>query len=251
MKIIGIIPARYASSRFPGKPLVDIGGKSMIERVYAQAEQSAALSHVLVATDDERIAEAVWQFGGNVVMTGSHHQNGTERCCEALGKAVGHFDVVLNIQGDEPFIDPAQLDLLAACFDHPETQIATLVKKLDNPDLLQQPSVMKVVLNTRQEALYFSRSPIPHVRDLPREKWLANHTFYKHIGLYGYRVAGFREVVELPSTPLEQAESLEQLRWLEHGYPIRVAITHTESLSIDTPQDLEEALRRMMGNREQ
>lgn len=245
MKFIGIIPARYASSRFPGKPLADIGGMPMIQRVYKQVE--GVLDNVCVATDDEQIFKAVEAFGGNVVMTSSLHRSGTDRCYEAYAKVGTGYDVIVNIQGDEPFIHPEQIEALKACFSDPSTQIATLVKPFaataDFEKELFNPNSPKVVLNTNNEAMYFSRSVIPYMRGKNYTEWLANHTYYKHIGLYAYRAQTLQEITRLPPSPLELAESLEQLRWLENGYKIKAGITQRETVGIDTPEDLEKALR--------
>jgi 3-deoxy-manno-octulosonate cytidylyltransferase (CMP-KDO synthetase) len=232
LKILGIIPARFASTRFPGKPLIDIGGETMIRRVYEQAKKAASLFDVLVATDDQRIYEEVISFGGKVMMTASHHQNGTERCAELANNIKA--DAIINIQGDEPFIHPEQIDTLASLFNGPDCQIATLVKVCDNSSLLEQPSIIKATVNKDFKALYFSRSVIPYVRNSQSKP-----TFYKHIGIYGYRADILQEIVKLKPSPLEMAESLEQLRWLENGYNILTAITTHESISIDIPEDLE------------
>jgi 3-deoxy-manno-octulosonate cytidylyltransferase (CMP-KDO synthetase) len=240
MKILGIIPARYASTRFPGKPLVDIGGKSMIRRVFEQASQARALTEVWVATDDQRIFDHVIAFGGKAMMTSETHRTGTERCYEAMTQLEkqGHeFDVVINIQGDEPFIDPSQIEKVAGCFSDPEVKIASLRKAITSPEELSSPNIIKVVCNLKGRAIYFSRSPIPFIRG-KEEDWLAYHTFYKHIGIYAFRRHVLTEVNALEPTPLEIAESLEQLRWLENGYSIQVEVTLTESHSIDTPEDL-------------
>lgn len=242
LNFIGIIPARYASTRFPGKPLADIAGKSMIQRVYEQT--SKALDAVVVATDDTRIFEAVEAFGGKAVMTSDLHKSGTDRCYEALTKAEGNFDVVINIQGDEPFVQPEQIMALKECFDDAETQIATLVKPFaaeDDFDVLFNPNSPKVVFNTNREALYFSRSIVPYYRNAPHTEWLKKQTYYKHIGMYAYRAQVLGEVTKLAQSPLELAESLEQLRWLENGYRIKVGITDTETIAIDTPEDLKRA----------
>ena len=220
MKFLGIIPARYASTRFPAKPLAMLGGKTVIQRVYEQV--AGVLDDAYVATDDERIEAAVKAFGGKVVMTSVHHKSGTDRCYEACTKIGGDFDVVVNIQGDEPFIQPSQLDAVKACFDDATTQIATLVNKNWN-------------------ALYFSRSIIPYQRNAEKQDWLKGHTYYKHIGLYAYRTEVLKEITMLPQSSLELAESLEQLRWLENGYKIKVGISEVETIGIDTPQDLERA----------
>ncbi|MCQ2267498.1 MAG: 3-deoxy-manno-octulosonate cytidylyltransferase [Bacteroidaceae bacterium] len=242
MKFLGIIPARYASTRFPAKPLAILGGKPVIQRVYEQV--TSVLPDAVVATDDERIAEVVRSFGGNVVMTSTEHRSGTDRCYEALTKTPGEFDVVINIQGDEPFIQASQLQSVMDCFKDEETQIATLVKPFtpaDGYDALENVNSPKVVINKNSQALYFSRSIIPFTRNKDRKEWLAGHTYYKHIGLYAYRTEVLREITSLPQSSLELAESLEQLRWLENGYVIKVGLTQVETIGIDTPQDLEKA----------
>ncbi len=244
MKFIAIIPARYASTRFPGKPLVDMRGKTMIQRVYEQV--SSCLSAVYVATDDARICQAVHDFGGRAVMTSETHRSGTDRCWEAYERIGGGEDVIINIQGDEPFIQPRQIEAIMACFDTPSTQIATLVKPFSEADgeaALFNPNSPKVVLNDAGEALYFSRSVIPYLRNSPTSEWLSRHTFYKHIGMYAYRADVLKEITRLPQSSLEIAESLEQLRWLQNGYRIKVGITTQETIGIDTPDDLEKALR--------
>lgn len=247
MKFIGIIPARYASTRFPGKPLADMKGKPMIQRVYEQVED--VLDAVCVATDDERIAAAVKAFGGQAVMTSDQHRSGTDRCYEAYQKVGAGYEVIINIQGDEPFIHPEQIETLKRCFDDPATEIATLVKPFDpNGDFegtLFNPNSPKVVFNKRMEALYFSRSIIPYIRGEHYTEWLRTRTFYKHIGLYAYRAATLREITALPQSELEKAESLEQLRWLENGYRIKVGITHQETIGIDTPEDMARAIEFM------
>lgn len=242
MKFLGIIPARYASTRFPAKPLAILGGKPVIQRVYEQV--TSVLPDAVVATDDERIAEVVRSFGGNVVMTSTEHRSGTDRCYEALTKTPGEFDVVINIQGDEPFIQASQLQSVMDCFQDEETQIATLVKPFtpaDGYDALENVNSPKVVINKNSQALYFSRSIIPYTRNKEHKEWLAGHTYYKHIGLYAYRTEVLREITSLPQSSLELAESLEQLRWLENGYVIKVGLTQVETIGIDTPQDLEKA----------
>lgn len=237
MNIIGIIPARYASTRFPGKPLIDIGGKSMIQRVYEQCRKAGTLSDVIVATDDERIAEHVRSFGGKVVMTNADHQSGTDRCAEVVHKYDGLCDAVINIQGDEPFIDPAQIDAIAFAFHEPHTQIATLIKPLKDEAEIKNPNVVKAIRNKHNEAIYFSRSAIPYRRS-PE----ATIVYYKHIGIYGYRKEVLTEITQLPLGILEQAENLEQLRWIEHGYKIALAETTIENIAIDTPDDLKKVL---------
>jgi 3-deoxy-manno-octulosonate cytidylyltransferase (CMP-KDO synthetase) len=249
MKFLGIIPSRYASTRFPGKPLFDMDGKTMIQRVYEQVQST--VDRLYVATDDERIAEAVRKFGGNVILTSEKHNSGTDRCYEAYCKAGGDFDIVINIQGDEPFIQPEQIELIKSCFSAPDTQIATLVKPFDKDDDFEQtlfnPNTPKVVLNNRNEAMYFSRSIIPYVRGKAHTEWLRVHTFYKHIGLYAYRAGVLKEITALPQSSLEIAESLEQLRWLQNGYKIKAGITNRETIGIDTPDDMEKALACLRG----
>lgn len=244
MKFIAIIPARYASTRFPGKPLALLGGKPVIQRVYEQV--AGVLDDAVVATDDRRIYDAVLAFGGKAEMTSTEHRSGTDRCWEAYCKQGGAYDAVVNVQGDEPFIRPAQLEALKCCFDDPETQIATLVKPFaekDGPEALENPNSPKVVLDSRSRALYFSRSVIPYLRGVDRAEWLRRHTYYKHIGIYAFRTEVLREVTSLPQSPLELAESLEQLRWLENGYRIGVGVTNFDTVGIDTPEDLERAER--------
>ena len=242
IRFIAIIPARYASTRFPAKPLAMLGGKPVIQRVYEQV--SSVLDDVFVATDDERIYAAVEKFGGRVIMTREDHKSGTDRCFEAYGKAGIDCDVVINVQGDEPFIQASQIHSLQACFDDEHTQIATLVKPFTEADglqALQNPNSPKVVVSDDYRALYFSRSVIPYLRGIAPEEWLTRHTFYKHIGLYAYRTDTLREITQLPQSTLEKAESLEQLRWLDHGYVIKVGLTDVETIGIDTPEDLQKA----------
>lgn len=244
MKFVAIIPARYASTRFPGKPLADMNGKYMIQRVYEQVKK--CIQEVYVATDDDRIAQAVTRFGGNAIMTSDKHRSGTDRCYEALTKIAGRFDVVINIQGDEPFIKPEQIEAIMACFDTPDTEIATLVRPFteeESFDALFNSNSPKVVLNKKQEAIYFSRSIIPYIRNFSHTEWLKQHTFYKHIGMYAYRSDILKEITALPQSPLEIAESLEQLRWIENGYKIKTGITTQETIGIDTPEDMEKALK--------
>ena len=248
MSFIGIIPARYASSRFPGKPLADINGKPMIQRVYEQAAK--ALPLVYVATDDARIVECVESFSGNVILTATTHCSGTDRCAEAIAKIQLDreikFDVVINIQGDEPFIDPLQIRQLLSCFDTPEVQIATLVKRFSEEEDIFNPNTPKVVVSREGEALYFSRSPVPYLRDVDRSEWTRKHIFYKHIGMYAYRADILKVLSRLTPSLLETAESLEQLRWLENGYRIKVAETECETQAVDTPEDLAQLLRKFM-----
>lgn len=238
--ILAIIPARYASTRFPGKPLIDLGGKTMIQRVYEQTKLASLIQDVVVATDDDRIFNHVRSFGGKVVMTGNH-SSGTDRCFDALQQQQKKYEYVINVQGDEPFIQPAQIDLLAAALDG-TTEIATLAKKITDTETIFNANVVKVVFNQHGKALYFSRSPIPHVRNKPESEWLQSTPFYKHIGMYAYRSDVLQKITSLPVSLLEQTESLEQLRWLEHGYSISVFETEIENLGIDTPEDVQRAL---------
>ena len=239
MKYIGIIPARYASTRFPGKPLALLGGKPVIQRVYEQV--APLLSATYVATDDNRIYEAVTQFGGHAIMTSPNHKSGTDRIEEAMQKIGGDYDVVVNIQGDEPFVQREQIEALCACFADPTTQIATLGKPFDSIEAAENPNSPKIVVDNNGFALYFSRSIIPYVRNKERKDWIEAYPFLKHLGLYAYRREVLSEVTRLPQSSLEIAESLEQLRWLQNGYRIRVAITDQETVGIDTPDDLERA----------
>ncbi|MGM9782687.1 MAG: 3-deoxy-manno-octulosonate cytidylyltransferase [Paludibacteraceae bacterium] len=244
MKFVGIIPARYASTRFPGKPLADIFGKPMIQHVYERAAQ--VFETVVVATDDERIAQAVTHFGGRAVMTATTHRTGTDRCYEAYTKLAETFDVVVNIQGDEPFIAIEQMELLKNCFVANDVQIATLVKPFA-PDAtwhdLQNPNTPKVLVGAQSEAIYFSRSVVPYMRGVQPDQWASAHTFYKHIGIYAYRADVLERITHLPQGVLEQCESLEQLRWLENGLRIKVAVTTAENHSVDTPDDLQKILQ--------
>ncbi len=246
MKFVGIIPARYASTRFPGKPLADILGQPMIQRVYERASQ--VLDTVVVATDDQRIYDAVVQFGGRVVMTSENHKTGTDRCYEALTKLPETYDVVINIQGDEPFIAIDQIEALKNCFVSDQIQLATLVKPFDaniSIDELENPNTPKVILSQAGEAICFSRSVIPYLRGVEKSQWAAAHTYYKHIGIYAYRTDILAQITKMTQTPLEKAESLEQLRWLENGLHIHVAITHSDNHSIDTPEDLQRVVALM------
>ena len=238
MDFLGIIPARYQSVRFPGKPLVDIAGKPMIIRTYEQVLKVKQFVNVVVATDDQRIYKEVLSFGGNVVMTAHTHTSGTERCAEAFLQLAKKQEntVVVNIQGDEPFIQPEQIEELIACFDNSDVQIATLIKKIDREEVLQNPNVVKVVISNEKKALYFSRYPIPFLRNNSMQEV----DFYKHIGIYAYRADILSEIVKLPPSPLEKAESLEQLRWLQAGYTIQTVETqYDDTIGIDTPQDIE------------
>lgn len=238
MKTLGIIPARFASTRFPGKPLIQIHGKSMIQRVYEQASKASSLDQVVVATDDGRIAEEVENFGGQYLITADGHLSGTDRCAE-VASALPEFDIIINIQGDEPYIDPFQIDLLASCFTNPETQLATLVKKIYTETELFNQNIPKVLINSLGEAIYFSRQTIPFIRNAQPEEWLNTHQFYKHIGIYGYSRSVLLEITRLPASALELAESLEQLRWLENNYKIQTRVTEIETIAIDTPEDLD------------
>jgi 3-deoxy-manno-octulosonate cytidylyltransferase (CMP-KDO synthetase) len=241
MQFIGIIPARYASTRFPGKPLIDIGGKTMIQRVYEQA--SKALEWVYVATDDERIFNHVQSFGGRAVMTSANHKSGTDRCSEAIkiilaGEEGKRFDVVINIQGDEPFIKPEQLRLLMGCFEDASVNIATLAKPIEDNEDIFNPNVVKVIRNKECNAIYFSRSPIPYIRNEQLENWQQAFSFLKHVGIYAYKISVLKQLTVLAPSLLELAESLEQNRWLENGHSIYVETTKFETIAIDTPEDL-------------
>lgn len=241
MRTLAIIPARYASTRFPGKPLALLGGKPMIEWVWDCVASLQALTEAVVATDDTRIAEAVEAFGGRAMMTRSTHRSGTDRCGEVLEmlEAEGKvFDVVVNIQGDEPFVQQEQLTSLIGCFENSDTQIATLKTAIGNIEELCSPNNVKVVCNNTGNALYFSRQPIPYLRGVEREEWLQRQSYYKHVGIYAFRATVLKELVRLSPSQLELSESLEQLRWLENGYPIRVCMTPTANMGIDTPEDL-------------
>ena len=244
LKYIGIIPARYASSRFPGKPLADICGQSMIERVYRQTVKE--LDEVYVATDDNRIADAVIKFGGKVVMTSTQHRSGTDRCYEAYCNVGSDADVIINIQGDEPFIDPSQIKAIKQCFSDDSTQIATLVRRFDPAmgfDALFDCNTPKVVLDNEMNALYFSRSIIPYIRNYEWKEWVNKADFYTHVGMYAYKAGVLRDITKLPQTSLEIAESLEQLRWLQNGYKIKAGITECPTIGIDTPEDLQRAIQ--------
>ena len=240
MKVVGIIPARYNSTRFPGKPLAMIKGKTMIQRVCEQAWKSK-LDAVVVATDDIRIADEVLKFGGKYVMTDPRHQSGTDRCCEAVQMLEEQYDAVVNIQGDEPFIDPRHIDLLVDMISRDDTQLASLVKRVEEAEDLFGSSKVKVVMDKTGKALYFSRNPIPFMQNVAHEKWLQKGRFYQHIGIYAYKTETLHQIAKMQPSALEQAESLEQLRWLENGLSIRMAVVAGESLSIDTPDDLAKA----------
>lgn len=241
MEFIAIIPARFGSTRFHGKPLVQINNKSMVHNVYVQA--SLVFDEVWVATDDVRIVNEVESFGGNVVLTKKKHKSGTDRCAEAIEKIQTlknkKWDVVINVQGDEPFIKTEQLKEIKKCFKSKRTQIATLIKPINNKEDIFNTNKPKVVINNKNEAIYFSRLPIPFLRGIDEKRWVTKHSFYKHIGLYGYRTDILLEITKLEVSKLEKAESLEQLRWIENGYKIKTAFTEHESISIDTPKDLE------------
>jgi 3-deoxy-manno-octulosonate cytidylyltransferase (CMP-KDO synthetase) len=239
-----IIPARYASTRFPGKPLVLLGDKPLIQRVYEQAIKSIEL--VYVATDDNRILDTVLKFGGKAVITSSEHQSGTDRCAEAVDRIMSEtgqkIDIVVNIQGDEPFIHPAQIDLLKSCFNDKTVQIATLIRKTAIGEDIFNPNQPKVIIDSEGNAIYFSRTPIPYYRGLEAKEWSKEHVFFKHLGLYAYTTPVLKKITKFARTPLEIAESLEQNRWIENGLKIRTAVTDRESIGIDTPDDLKRAL---------
>ena len=238
---IGVIPARFSSTRFPGKPLTKINGVSMVERVYRQASLTTKLKSVIVATDDQRIFDHVKSFGGRVMLTSSDHPSGTDRIAEVIERLKNNneaFDVAINIQGDEPFIQPTQIERVISIFENPTAEIGTLIKRLENAEDLFNPNVVKVVVDGRGKALYFSRSPIPFVRNTISDNWLDDHVFYKHIGIYGYKTDTLKEITSLQLSPVEKAESLEQLRWLYNGYTIHTMVTDIETIGIDTPDDL-------------
>ena len=245
MNMIALIPARYASTRFPGKPLADIHGKTMIQRVYEQASQ--VVEDVWVATDDKRIEQAVEHFGGRTVMTDAGHKSGTDRIREALDhieeQTGKNFDIAINVQGDEPFIQPDQLQELIECFQQPDAQIATLIRSIEDTNEIFNENLPKAVTDRQGNALYFSRSPIPFIRNREKDQWLNHYPFMKHIGMYGYRTEILRKITRLPPSSLEIAESLEQNRWIEHGYRIKTAITRFINHPVDTPSDLEAILR--------
>ncbi|MGM0496953.1 MAG: 3-deoxy-manno-octulosonate cytidylyltransferase [Bacteroidota bacterium] len=242
MKFAAIIPARYKSSRFPGKPLAKIKGISMIERVYNQTLK--ALAHVYVATDDERIEKEVKRFGGNCIMTKPTHKSGTDRLAEAIQLIEKYnkeeYDVIINVQGDEPFIHPEQIKELCACFNEESTEIATLAKYITNNNEIFNPNLPKLITNLNNEAIYFSRSPIPYIRDEEESRWAEKHSFKKHLGMYGYRTEILKTLTNLPPSSLEQAESLEQNRWLENGYTIKIRMTEYKNHPVDTPGDLKD-----------
>ena len=244
MKFIGIIPARYASTRFPGKPLAILGGKTVIQRVYEQVV--SVLGEAFVATDDERIRQAVEAFGGKAVMTRTDHKSGTDRIQEAAENIGTTADVIINVQGDEPFIQQSQLATVKALFDDPQVQIGTLGKPFESMDAVENPNSPKIVCDMNGYAMYFSRSVIPYVRGKEPSAWLEHFPYLKHLGLYAYRREVLAEITKLPQSPLELAESLEQLRWLQNGYRIRVAETDIETVGIDTPEDLARAERYLM-----
>ena len=239
MKFTAIIPARYASTRFPGKPLAMLGGKTVIQRVYEQAV--SVLGEAYVATDDERILHTVESFGGKAVMTRSDHKSGTDRIEEAATKIGTDADVIINIQGDEPFIQRSQIETLCQLFDNPETQIGTLGKRFESMEAVENPNSPKIVCDINGFALYFSRSVIPFIRGVEPQQWFGRYPFLKHLGLYAYRREVLAEITTLAQSPLELAESLEQLRWLQNGYRIKVGLTDVETVGIDTPEDLQRA----------
>ncbi len=242
--ILGVIPARYASSRFPGKPLVNILGKSMIQRVYEQTKKSSKLDEIVVATDDERIFDHVKSFGGQAVMTEINHPSGTDRCYEAFKKSGKDFSYIINIQGDEPFIDSSQIDLLVSVCNG-KTELATLMIPVDSHELLFDPGEVKITMNNKHEALYFSREVIPHIKGVDKKDWHKHFPYYRHAGMYAYRADILKEITKLEMSSLEKAESLEQLRWLENGFKIKLAVTNFDSHCIDTPEDIEKVLRLM------
>lgn len=242
--ILGVIPARYASSRFPGKPLVEIKGKSMLQRVYEQTKLSNLLGYVVIATDDKRIEEHAKSFGAKVVMTHPNHPSGTDRCFEAYQLVNKKFDYVINIQGDEPFLHPDQINSLAEVCNG-STEIATQMIKCTNHEVLFDTGEVKIILNTNNEALYFSRSVIPFIKNVDQKEWHNHFDYYRHVGMYAYKVDVLERITKLPVSNLEKAESLEQLRWLENGFKIKCAVTNYDSHCIDTPEDIDKVLRLM------
>lgn len=245
IKATGIIPARYASTRFPGKPLIDLAGKSMLQRVYEQCLLCDSLSEIIIATDDDRIYGHALSFTKNVCMTSAEHPSGTDRCAEVVQKMDIKTDIVVNIQGDEPLINPNQISLLVNCFEDPKTQIATLVKKIETENVLFNTNTPKVILDSENFAIYFSRETIPHIRNVEKTEWLTKHTFYQHIGIYAYNVEVLNQISKLQPSILEKAESLEQLRWIESDYKIKTALTSEESIAIDSPEDVEKVLSKL------
>ncbi len=242
MKILGIIPARYGSSRFIGKPLVEINGKTMIKRVYEQAKATSLLHKVVVATDDKRIFDHVKSFNGDVMMTAKTHESGTDRCAEVARHFQNEIDIVINIQGDEPFIQPEQINALANFMKNTDFQIGTLAKLIgEDEGVIFNPNVVKVIF-AQQQAIYFSRQAIPYIRNQEQENWMYQFDYYKHIGMYGYQMKTLLEIAELSPSSLEFAESLEQLRWLENGYSIGIETTKLETIGIDTPEDIQKAI---------
>ena len=246
--IVGIIPARYSSTRFPGKALCDIKGKTMVQRVYEQAKCSAHLHKVVVATDDQRIIDNVLSFGGEVVMTASTHPSGTDRCWDALQQLKDQYQYVINIQGDEPFINPKQIDELAIVLEDATTELATQMIAVDSYEMLADEGEVKIVLNTKNEALYFSRAVIPYIKNIDQKEWHKHHSYYRHVGMYAYRRYILEKITKLPVSALEKAESLEQLRWLENGFKIKCVTTEFDSHCIDTPEDLQRMLKFMESN---
>ncbi len=247
MRFLGIIPARYQSSRFPGKPLANIAGKSMLQRVYEQVVQCSLLDKVIIATDNQQILEHAMSIGAEAVMTNEKHPSGTDRCFEAYTNLNEYYDVVINIQGDEPFINPIQIELLIKSFK-PDDQIATLMIKCKDYETLASEGEVKIVLDKNNYALYFSRSVIPYLRDVPKEQWHLHHTYYRHLGMYAYRTDILKSITMLSPSTLEQKESLEQLRWLENGYKILCIETEYESYCIDYPEDIEKLIKTMQNN---
>jgi len=246
--IVGIIPARYSSTRFPGKALCDIKGKTMVQRVYEQAKRSAHLHKVVVATDDQRIVDNVLSFGGEVVMTASTHPSGTDRCWDALQQLKDQYQYVINIQGDEPFINPKQIDELAIVLEDATTELATQMIAVDSYEMLADEGEVKIVLNTKNEALYFSRAIIPYIKNTDKKEWYKRHSYFRHVGMYAYRRDILEKITKLPVSALEKAESLEQLRWLENGFKIKCVTTKFDSHCIDTPEDLQRMLKFMESN---
>lgn len=245
MKVLAVIPARFASTRFPGKPLVDIAGMSMIQRVYEQVKKSSLVTKAIVATDNEEIFDHVNSFEGEVIMTSATHVSGTDRCAEVAGK-YPDFDIVINVQGDEPFLSPEDVDMVVEPFlENNELAVSTLATPIKTTQTLFDPNSVKVVRSQNNMGLYFSRQAIPFLRNFPQSDWLKHQTFYKHLGIYGFRRTTLLELSKLYPSDLEKSESLEQLRWLEADYSIFVGITQNDSIGIDTPEDLKRLLKRV------
>ena len=241
MKVLGIIPARFNSSRFPGKPLATIGGKPMIIHVLERASLCKEISRLIVATDNPIIMDTVIKHGYEAMLTAESHPSGTDRCAEILSKIEDEPDICINIQGDEPFLDPDQLSALISCFKNSDCQISTLKHRINNQEELFSPDAVKVITDKNGKALYFSRSPLPYLRDQNEESWLSKQDYYRHIGLYGFKAEILKKVSKIEESSLEKAEKLEQLRWMENGFSVFVATSDKPNIAVDTPHDLKKA----------